>query len=167
MLLCDTFLRNAFHYHLLSLSQLADNSSLACLICDNGISHPLVWPWLSNNEISCIDLDNIFVIFRTLGIHHDGDGAVFAILVAIAVSGVEDVFYLAGIQRNEAEAVGNKFICENGSVDFDLNKIDSHGRDFGKDSPAEGVGEGEVYVGEGEVDVIGGGLCTANQSKRT
>ena len=146
MLLRDALLCDTFHYHLLALPQLANHSTLPRLICDDGVSHPLIRPWLSNDQISRIDLDNILIILRTLGIHHDGDGAIFAILIAVAVSGVENVFYLFGVQGNETEAVGNEFVCENGSVDFDLNKIDSHGWDFSKDGSAEGISESEVYV---------------------
>ena len=60
--------------------------------------------------------------------------------------------------------MGNKFIWENGSVFFYFNKIDGHGWDLSKDGSTEGVGEGKVYIGEGEVDMVGGGLETACQS---
>ncbi len=62
------------------------------------------------------------------------------------------------IQRDETEAMGDELVGENRGVDFDFNKIDGHGWDFSKDCSADGVGEGNVYVAKGEVDVIGGGL---------
>ena len=65
---------------------------------------------------------------------------------------------MAGIQGDETESVSNEFVSENRSVDFDFNKIDSHGWDFSEDGSAERVREGEVYVTKGEVDVVGGGL---------
>lgn len=54
--------------------------------------------------------------------------------------------------------MSNKFVGEDRSVDFDFNKIDGHGWDFGEDSSTEGVGESEIDVAKGEVDVVGGGL---------
>lgn len=53
---------------------------------------------------------------------------------------------MAGIQRDETEAVGNKLIGENRGVSFDFNKVNGHGWDFSEDGSAERIGEGEVYV---------------------
>lgn len=54
--------------------------------------------------------------------------------------------------------MGDEFVGEDGGVGFDFDEVDGHGRDFGEDGPAEGVGEGEVCVGEGEIDEVGAGL---------
>ncbi len=60
--------------------------------------------------------------------------------------------------------MSNKLVSEDRGIDFDFNKIDGHGWDFSEDSSAEGVGEGEVYITKGEVDVVGGDLERADQS---
>ena len=65
---------------------------------------------------------------------------------------------MAGIERDETETMGNEFVGENRSVDFDFNKVNGHSRDFSEDGSAERVGKGEIYVTEGEVDVVRGGL---------
>ena len=158
VLLRNTFLRNALHYHFLPLPQLANHRALSSLIGDHGVPNPLIRPWFRNDQVSCINLYNIVIILRTLGIHHDSDGAIFAILVAIAISSVKDVFYLAGIQRYETEPVSDKLIGKNGSVDFDFDKINGHGWDFSENYSAEGVCESEIYVAKGEVDTIAGNL---------
>lgn len=46
----------------------------------------------------------------------------------------------------------DELVSEDTGVGFDFDKVDGHGRDFGKDNAADGVGEGEVNVGEFEVD---------------
>lgn len=47
----------------------------------------------------------------------------------------------------------DEFVGENRSVGFYFYNVDSERRHFGEDGAAEGVGEGEVNVGEFEVDV--------------
>ena len=70
----------------------------------------------------------------------------FTILLAVAVAGVKNIVDLFRIQRDETETVGDEFIGEYGGVGFDLNEINGHGRDFGQNYAAKGVGEGEVYI---------------------
>lgn len=48
--------------------------------------------------------------------------------------------------------MSNELIGEDGRVGFDFNEVDGHGWDFGEDDAADGVGEGEVDVGEFEVN---------------
>ena len=55
--------------------------------------------------------------------------------------------------------MGNEFIGEHRGVDFDFDEIDGHGWDFSKDSSAERVREGEVYVVKREVDAVRGNLA--------
>ena len=87
-----------------------------------------------------------------------GDAAVLAVLLAVAVAGVEDVVDLFGIEGDEAEAVGDELVGEDGCVGFDFDKVDGHGGHFGEDDAPEGVGEGEVDVAEGEVHMVSAGL---------
>ena len=79
------------------------------------------------------------------------DAAVVAVLLAITVPRVENGVDIFGVQRYKAETVCNKFVGENGGVCFDFDEVNRHGGDFGKDNAAEGVGEGEVDIGEGEI----------------
>ena len=46
----------------------------------------------------------------------------------------------------------DELIGQDGGVGFDFDEVDGHGWDFGEDDTADGVGEGEVDVGELEVD---------------
>lgn len=48
--------------------------------------------------------------------------------------------------------MGDELVGKNGSVGFDFDEVDGHGWDFSEDDAADGVGEGEVDVGEFEVD---------------
>lgn len=46
----------------------------------------------------------------------------------------------------------DEFVGENGGVGFNFNEVDGHSWNFGEDDAADGVGEGEVDIGEFEVD---------------
>lgn len=46
----------------------------------------------------------------------------------------------------------DEFVGEDGGVGFDFDEVNGHGWDFGEDDATDGVGEGEVDVGELEVD---------------
>jgi len=86
------------------------------------------------------------------------DAAVIAVLLAVAVARVEDGVDVFRVERNETQAMGDKFVGENGSIGLDFDEVDGHGGDFGKDDAPEGVGEGEVNIGEGKVYGIFGCL---------
>lgn len=81
----------------------------------------------------------------------EGDAAILTVLVAVAVAGVEHVFDLFGVERNETEAVGDEFIGENRGISFDLDEINGHGGYFGEHGAAQRVGKSKVDVAEGEV----------------
>ena len=144
MLLCNPFLRNTLHPHLLPFPQLTNHSPIPRLIRNNRITHPLIRPRLSHNQIPRIHLHDL--IAGASRRHCESHAAVLAVLVAVAVASVEHVFDLLAVERDEAEAVGDKFIGEDGGVGFDFDEVDGHRGDFGEDGAAEGVGEGEVDV---------------------
>lgn len=85
------------------------------------------------------------------------DGAELAL--AVAVAGVAVTWEAHGHgavtgERNEAEAVGNELVVEDGGVDFDLDEVDGDGGDFGDHDAAEGVGDAGVGVSELELEVV-------------
>lgn len=55
--------------------------------------------------------------------------------------------------------MSEELVCQHGGVGFDLHDLDGHDGNFGEYHAAQGVGEAEVYVGEGEVDVVCSGLA--------
>jgi len=62
------------------------------------------------------------------------------------------------VQGYKAKTVCDEFIRQDGGIGFDLDKVNRHGGNFGKNSAAEGVGESKVYIAEGEIDAVTGGL---------
>lgn len=72
------------------------------------------------------------------------DAAVAAILVAVTVACVEDIFDILGREGDQAESVSEEFVGENGRVGFDFNKVNGHGGYFGKDCATDGVCKSEV-----------------------
>lgn len=86
------------------------------------------------------------------GVEAEDDGAIVAEFVAVAVAGVQHVLDAARAERNEAEAMGEEFIGEDGSVGLDLHEIDGDSRDLGQHGAAQAVSEGERGVVENEID---------------
>ena len=129
MFLRDPLLRHTLHLDLLALPQLAHHRSHPGLIRNDRVPDPLVRPGLHDDEIARIHLHDL--VARAFRAHLEGDGAVLAVLVAVAVAGVEDVFDLLGVQGDEAEAVGDELVGEDGGVGFDLDEVDGHGGHFG------------------------------------
>jgi len=74
-------------------------------------------------------------------------------LLALTVAGVVDISDVLGVEGHETKAVGQELVGEDGGVRFDFDEIDGHDWDFGENDAAEGVGEGEIDVGELEVDL--------------
>lgn len=74
------------------------------------------------------------------------DTAVFAVLLAVAIAGVEDIVNLLRVQGDKTETVGDEFVCQYGGVGFDFDKVDSHGGYFGKDDSAERIGKGQINI---------------------
>ena len=95
------------------------------------------------------------------------DGAVLAVTFAFAISAIEDIVDAFAVQRYEPEAVGDELIGQDGSVGFDLNKIDSHGRNLGEDSATEGVSKGKVHITKVKFDAIGSYLEREVSAEKT
>lgn len=75
-----------------------------------------------------------------------------AVGLAVAVTGVVNFGHVLGDEGDETKTVGDEFVGEDGRVRFDFDEVDGHGRDFGEDDAADGVGKGEVDVGELEIN---------------
>lgn len=88
---------------------------------------------------------------------------VVAVLLTVAVSGVEKAVDVLGLERNQPQTVGDEFVSEDGRVGFDFDQVDGDHRDLSLDNATQRVGEGEVAVGEVEVDVdvVGLSECQA------
>lgn len=82
----------------------------------------------------------------TLGVFVGG----FAVLLEPAEAGG-----VAG-EGDEAEAVGEDFVLDDGGVVVDEDVFDGEGGDFGEEDTAEGVCDGGVETDEGEGGVVGG-----------
>ena len=87
------------------------------------------------------------------------DATIFAVLIAFAVAGVEDVVNLFRVEGDEAEAMGDEFVGKDRGVGFDFDEVDCYGGDFSEDGAAEGISEGKVDVFKREVYVIVGSLA--------
>ena len=156
MFLSNSFLRHTLHLDLLPLPQLANHRSQPRFICNDRVAHPLIRPGFYDDQVPRIHLHDL--VSRTFRAHLERDRAILAVLVAVAVAGVEDVFNLLGVQGNETQAVGDELISQDGGIGFDLDEVDRHGGYFGKDSAPQGVGEGEVRVGKDEIYEVRAGL---------
>jgi hypothetical protein len=87
------------------------------------------------------------------------DAAACAMVLTFAVARVLDVLIAVfRVEGDEADAVGEEFVGEDGGVFFYFDEVDGDGWDFGEHYSAQGVGEGEVDGAEFEVDAIGFGL---------
>ena len=60
------------------------------------------------------------------------------------------------LQRDEAEAVGEDLVLDDGGVVVDEDVFDGEGGDLGEQDAAEGVCDGCVEAGEGEGGVVRG-----------
>lgn len=87
------------------------------------------------------------------------DAAARAVVLAFAVARVLDVLVAVfRVEGDEADAVGEELVGEDGGVFFYFDQVDGDGWDLGEHYSAEGVGEGEVDGAEFEVDAVGFGL---------
>lgn len=156
MLFCDALLCDAFHAQFLPFAQLANHAAQPERIRDDRQTHPFVRSRLRDHQVPRVHLHDL--VPGAARVQSEGDAAILAVLVAFAVAAVEHVFDLFRVERNQAEAVGNEFIGQDGGVGFDLDEINGHGGDFGQHGAAQRVGKSKVDVAEGEVNMTGGSL---------
>lgn len=97
-----------------------------------------------DNQVTGVHLHN--GVGRALGVQGEGDAALLAVLLAVAVARVVELVDAARVERDEAEAVRDELIGEDRAVDFDFDKVDGERGDFGLDDSAERIGKGDVCL---------------------
>ena len=161
MLFRDPFFRYAFEIDLLVLPQFADHNSQAFSIGDDWLAHPLIGSWFPDYQISGVNLHDI--IARTFCFEAQRYRTVFAVLITVAVACEEHILDGFAVERNQAEAVSDEFVGQDGCVGIHLDEIDGHGGYFREDDPAEGVCKSQGDVIQCKIDVgggsLGGGSC--------
>lgn len=65
------------------------------------------------------------------------DGAVLAVVLAIAFSTGQHIIDAFAVEGNEAEAVRDELIGKDGSIGFDFDEVDGHSGDFGENGAAQ------------------------------
>ena len=85
----------------------------------------------------------------------------FAVLITVTIPREEHVLDGLAVERDQAEAVSNEFVGQDGCVGVDLDEIDGHGGYFREDDPAEGVCKRQGDVVQRKIDVGGGSLMWA------
>lgn len=153
VLLGDALLGYAHKPQLLSLSQFCNQRALAFRVVDDGRADPLVRAHGVDDEVARVNFHDL-AGSGALGVEGELDAAVLAVLLTVAVARVEHLVGALGVEGDQAQTVGNKFVGQYAAVLFDLDQINRDGRDFGKDDTAEGVGEREVDVGKVKIDMV-------------
>lgn len=107
------------------------------------------------DEVLAGDVEGM--VADTLGAEVELDGAELALAVTVAGVTVTGEAHGHGTftgEGDEAEAVGDELVVEDGGVDLDLYEVDGDGGDLGDHDAAEGVGHAGVGVAELELCVV-------------
>lgn len=97
-----------------------------------------------DNQVASIDLHDL--VRRALGVQGQRHAALFAVLLAVAVSRVVELVDAARVERDEAETVRDEFVGEDGAVGLDFDEVDGERGDFGLDDSAERICKGNVCL---------------------
>lgn len=101
------------------------------------------------DEVLAGDVEGM--VADTLGAEVELDGAELALAVTVAGVAVAGEAHGHGTftgEGDEAEAVGDELVVEDGGVDLDLDEVDGDGGDLRDHDAAEGVGHAGVGVAE-------------------
>lgn len=124
---------------LLAPPELGDQRPIPVRVADHGPADVFIGASIGDDEVAREDHHGAVAFAFTCQIEDDGAALAFAAAVAVAV--VDHVCVaVAGVEGDEAEAVGDEFVGEDGGVAQHLDLVDGDGGDFGEDSTAEGVG---------------------------
>lgn len=157
MFLRDTFYGYTANAQFLTATEFSDQRSVAVGVADDGLADILVGSCVGDDEVAREDHHGAVAL--ALAGQIEDDGAALALAAAFAVAVVQHVgVAVAGVERDEPQAVGDEFVGEDGRVAQDLDLIDAHGGDFGEDGAAEGVRDAEGGGLEDEVDAVAGRL---------
>lgn len=119
VLLCNTLLRNALELDLLAVAKLEDEGTLAFRIIDNRRAENLVDAIADWNKIAGTDLHD--VVASALGVKVEGHTAMLTVFVAVAVPRIQKLLDSFGIEWDQAQAVGNKLVRQDGAVSLNLD----------------------------------------------
>lgn len=162
VLLGGTLLSQAGQLDLLALPKLADQSTLALRVRDDGVSDCVVHPLALNDQIAGIDGHDSATTTR---VQRQSHAAAHTGGLAVALACIFQVrVAVLRIERDHTQAVGKHLIGQHGGVAFDLDQIQCDGVDFGEDGSAERVGKGQVDRGQSEIDAVGLRLRGDSQS---
>ena len=148
----DPLLRNALQLDLLALAKLGNDGPLAVGVNNHRPADLVVWPRPAYQEVPRVDLHDL--VAGATCEERQGDAALIAVALALAVARVLQLLGVFGVQGDEAKAVDRELIGEDGGVGIDLDEIDGYRGNLRQDDAPQGVGEGEVHVPQGEVDMI-------------
>lgn len=90
VLLCNSLLGDAGEPELLSISQLRNERSLTLGVVDYRRSNPLIRAHRVNDKVASVHFHD-FAMGCAFGVQGELDAAIFAILLAVAVAGVNDI----------------------------------------------------------------------------
>lgn len=135
----DALLRYTRELQLLAATQLADEGTQLVRVAKDGVPNGGVLAVVVDDEIAGVDLHDL--VGGALGGQGDPDAAVVAVLLAVAVPRVEQAAGVFRIEGDEAQAVGDEFVGEDGCVRLDLDNVDGDCRDFGLDDAPYRVGK--------------------------
>ena len=106
-------------------------------------------------EISAGDIEGLVGV--TADVEMELDGAILALAIAIARVTIPREAHAHGKvagEGDEAEAVGDELVVEDGGVDLNLDEINGNGGHLGDHHAAESVGHARIGVGEIELEVV-------------
>lgn len=152
MLLRNTFLGDACQFQLLAFSQLRYQWSHTVWVADDGVANPLVGAHLINHQVAGIDLHDL-ALSGALRVEGKLDAAELAVLLAFAVTGIDNIVGILRVERDQPQSVCDELIGQNTAVLLDFDQVNSDGRDFSEDDSTQRVREGKLNIGKIEVDV--------------
>ena len=159
VLFCDSHLGDAVQFQFLATPQLRDQWPVPIWISYHGVSEDLISSITSrDNKVTCKNHHGTWA--RAFRVKRQCDRAKLTVGVAVfAVAGVgEEGGAVEAVERDEAEAVGDELIGQDGGVGYDVDEVDGEGWDLGEHGAAERVGEGKGGGLQDEFDAVLFGL---------
>lgn len=156
MLLRNALLRDTLELDLLLGAQLENERPGAVLVVNNWRAQRLIYA-LANRYQIARGYRHVLVA-SALGMERELHAAVFAVLFAVAVAGIEEVLDTLGVEWDKTKTVGDEFVSKNRAVAFNLDQVDGDGWDLGQHDAAQRVGERDVGILEFELDADRVGL---------
>lgn len=156
MLLGNALFGYALDIEFLPLAQLADEGAEPIGVCNDGVANLGVRSVRSHQQVACVDFHDLVRSAR--GMQVEGHTASSTVLVAVAVARVRHLLEAAGVEGDQAQAVGDELVGQHRGVDVEVDQVNGDGGDFGLDDATQRVGEREIDVVELEIDVDGIGL---------